>query len=699
MSAWLLLQIADVVFPAIGLTGSAMTMLVVLLAIGFPVALILGWRYDLGPEGLVRTRPAVATGTTALHSGDYLLLGALLAAVGLAAVGMYNRIGADGASPPIPSARGEAPTIAVLPLVNMSDDPENDYFADGLTEELLNVLAQLDGLKVIGRTSSFAYKDKQDDLREIGEALDANYLVEGSVRQSGDRIRVTAQLINAADGSHLWSDTFDRDTGEIFAIQSSIAAAVVNKLQVPLLSASQLRTHQSRSFNAYDRYLAGNSNLRNRDLDSLRRSIALFKEAIAIDSEFAPAYAALAIAYIQMHVNHAEMELDVAFGQARAAIESALALDPESSDAFFAMAMLNHWSWQIGGRDPLDRDAADQAYRQALAISPNNADATKQYANFLVNTGRIHAAIEYANRALELDPLAPNSHRFAGALYEGVANFDEARRLYLLETEMHPAKPVGYLSLASLAIRADGDLASGMEWGRRAAEVHFTSAANSLARIWLDLEDYDKAREIYEQIRSASMEARWVEQLYLGNYQAALEIRRAGLAQHLTPPSTDYRYVGRLATFAGDFGLARDMLGKADPRLLESPPFITARNLPEVTCLAIAYQHLGEPDRATQLIDSALDVIAGAERMGTQGYGFSDARLLALRGETDAALNAFEAAIDSGVRSTWFADRWPQPGRDPAFASLHDDERFIALLHALDRDRAEQRLQVIGATE
>lgn len=697
VSSWLLLQIADVVFPAIGLTGTAMTMLVALLAIGFPVALVLGWRYDLGPDGLVRTRPAVATGTTALNSGDYLLLGVLLAAVGLAAVSMYSRIGTDELPATNPGAREQAPTIAVLPLVNMSNDPENDYFADGLTEELLNVLAQLDALKVIGRTSSFAFKNKQEDLRDIGEALNASYLLEGSVRQSGDRIRVTAQLINAADGSHLWSNTFDRDAGEIFAIQSSIAAAVVNELQIPLLSENQLRTHQSRNFGAYDRYLAGNSNLRKRDLDSLRRSVALFKEAIAVDSEFAPAYAALAIAYIQMHVNYGEMEFNAAFGQAQASIESALALDPESSDAYFAMAMLNHWSWQLGGRDPLDKDAADQAYRHALAISPNNADASKQYANFLANTGRRHAAIEYANRALELDPLAPNSHRFVGGLYEGIAKFDEARRFYVKETELYPTKPVGYLSLASLAIRADGDLVSGMEWARRAADLHLGSAANSLARIWLDLDDYDKALEIYEQIRSESMEARWVEQLYLGNYQAALDIRRAALAQHVAPPANDYRYVGRLAVFAGDFNLARDMLEKADPRLLEKPPFITVRSLSEVVCLAIAYQNLGEPERATQLIDSALDLVARSERMGTQGYGFADARLLALQGNTVAALDALESAIDAGVRSTWFADRWPRPGRDPALASLHGDDRFQPLIRALDRDLAEQRLQVIGA--
>ena len=519
------------------------------------------------------------------------------------------------------------------------------------------------------------------------------------MRQSGGRIRVTAQLIDAEDGSHLWSDTFDRDAGDIFAIQSSIAAAVVKELQIPLQSTNQLRTHRSRNFGAYDRYLAGNSNIRKRSLETLRQGIALFKEAIAIDSEFAPAYAGLAIAYIRLHVNYGEMEFDAAFGQAQAAIESALSLDPESSDAYFAMAMLKHWSWQLGGRDPLDQDAADQTYRQALAISPNNAEASKQYASFLLNTGRTHAAIEFASRALELDPLAPNSNRFVGALYERLANFDEARRFYAREAEINPSSPVGYWGLASLAIRSEGDLVSGMQWGRRATDLHFESGANSIARIWLDLDDYDKALEIYEQIRSTSMEARWVERLYLGDYQAALDIRRAGFAQHVTPPANDYRYMGRLATFTGDFALVREMLEKADPRLLESPPFITVRNLPEVVCLVIAYQNLGEQDNAAELIKTALDVISRSERMGTQGYGFADVRLLALQGNADAALDALESAISAGVRSTWFAQRWPRPERDPALVSLYDDERFRSLIAGLNRDLAEQRQAIIGSAE
>jgi len=688
---WALLQVADVLFPAIGFGDVHIRAMLIISLLGFPLVMFLTWRYDLTTEGLVRTRPA-RDGELMLKRVDYAVLSLLFVVVLVAGYGIVTTVVTDEEIAALAPPPGEdVPIIAVLPLENMSGNPENEYFADGLTEELLNVLAKVNGLKVIGRTSSFAFKGRNEDLTEIGKALRATHLLEGSVRQSGDTIRVTAQLIEVKGATHLWSDQFDRPVGDLFAIQTSIATAVVEQLKIPLLEADAIRVNRARNFQAFDRYLAGKSNVRLRSLEGIRMGVALFKEAIALDDEFSPAYANLALAYLRLHVNHGEMDFDDAFGQAEAAIQSALSMDPDSAEAYAALAVLRQWTWQLAGRDEVNRSAADQAYRDALRINPNDPDTNRFYANFLTNTGQKYAAIEYARRALEIDPIAPNGNSFLGAMHEQLGEFDEARRLYLQETRVNPEGPRGYEQMASLLATAYGDLADAESWLRTAIDIPHESANGALARLHLDLGRNAEAMATLEQIRNDSFSARWFEKLVLEDYEAALEILTTQLHRESSPVRNDFRFAGRAACLAGNHAVAADLLGKSDARLLSDEIGINPSSVMDAVCLARALQATDRADRATQILNALLDYFEETPRLGSQGYGFVDTHVYLLMGQPDDALNAFETAVQQGVRTTWFSERWPRPGKDPLLAPLHATERFRAALDTIEADLATQR--------
>ncbi|MEY2555219.1 MAG: hypothetical protein QOF93_363, partial [Verrucomicrobiota bacterium] len=234
---WLIAQIATQIFPFLEIPNWVVRLVIVLIAIGFPIALVIAWAFEATPEGIKRTEIADAMPAAAgrkKHAWIYVVVIGAVISVGLFSAGRYTAGSKTTASPNDVSNK----SIAVLPLVNTSGDPGNDYFSDGLSEELIAVLAKIPGLKIIGRSSSFLFKGKSDDSRTIGEKLGVANLLEGSVRKQGERVRIVAELINAADGRELWSDTYDRELKDVFAVQSEIAVAVTDQLKIKLLGAS-----------------------------------------------------------------------------------------------------------------------------------------------------------------------------------------------------------------------------------------------------------------------------------------------------------------------------------------------------------------------------------------------------------------------------------------------------------------------------
>src|SRR5713101_6247462 len=368
--AWLLMQVASQIFPFFEIPNWAVRLVVLLLVIGFPVALILAWAFELTPEGLRRTEVADAAPTrpSAHRAWIYVVTIAGAIAIGLFSIGRFtsrNKVVKESTVPELPEK-----SIAVLPFVNMSSDRENEYFADGLTEEILNRLTQISELKVPGRTSSFVFKGKNTDLRQIGAALGVANVVEGSVRKSADRLRIIAQLVRTADGYHLWSQAYDRKLDDVFAIQEEIARSIADALSVQLkLARGNKSERPTQDIGAYDNYLEARALITQRSGDNLRRAAALLESAVQRDPGFAKAWAALAQAralapYYRLAAMKESLE------DAEKAARKALAIDDSLAAAHSALADVL--------RDRFDWLAAEAEYRRALDLNPGEAETHNQ---------------------------------------------------------------------------------------------------------------------------------------------------------------------------------------------------------------------------------------------------------------------------------------------------------------------------------
>lgn len=398
--AWLVLQVVDVLFPALHLPLWSLTLVAVLLAIGLIPVLIFAWAYELTPEGLKREsevdRSRTITHVTA-RKLDYITVGmlALVLAVVVADRTLLDRAVVERRSSDAPHEF----SIAVLPFEDLSDTHDQEYFGDGLAEELLNRLAGVEGFRVAGRTSSFAFKDRPDDLRVIGEKLNVTTILEGSVRKSGDRLRITAQLVDVANGYHLWSETFDRRLENIFEIQDEIALAVVRALQVTLMgsaSAMDLPSAPVTDNRAYELYLRGRHELWKRRAVPLREAQSLFEQAIAIDAEYVPAYAGLSDSLV-FQVAQGYADEAKAFEEAERALDRARALDSGNAEVLASLGLLRRQQ----GRTEAGRDAL----RAAIALNPSNAQAHIWLSNTYA-IGDPPEALRLAQKAYAIDPLA-----------------------------------------------------------------------------------------------------------------------------------------------------------------------------------------------------------------------------------------------------------------------------------------------------
>ena len=309
IAAWIAMQVVDVMFPALQLPDWTISITAALILIGFPFALIFAWAFEITPEGLKKEKDVDRSQSITTNTGrklDFMIIGALVIAVAFL---LFDKLVLTGSEDEVaqvsaPDQAAETSTkipeksIAVLPFVNMSGNIENEYFSDGLSEELLNVLSKLPELKVAGRTSSFQFKGENKDLRQIGKQLGVAHVLEGSVRQSGLKVRITAQLIDTETGFHLWSETFDRELNDIFAIQDEISASVADALKVTLFGGAGKKVVSSRgtdSIEAYDLYLRGRYLREHVSSENIQQSIAVLHEAVAIDPIYAAAWAQLSL--------------------------------------------------------------------------------------------------------------------------------------------------------------------------------------------------------------------------------------------------------------------------------------------------------------------------------------------------------------------------------------------------------------------
>ena len=406
--AFALIQVLDVVAQRFAWSDQIERVLIIALAIGFFVALVLAWYH--GERGAQKI------------SGTEIVILALLLAIGGGLLWRFERATPITSSPdaavgttssglrgaaPVAATRGltqtvaiPAKSVAVLPFVNMSGDPKNDYFSDGITEEILDALAQLPNLKVAARTSAFAFKGRAEDLRKVGEVLDVATVLEGSVQKSGDEVRITAQLIDARSGYHLWSEKYDRKLTNIFAVEDEISKAITEKLQVQLSGGAKKPLIAQKTIDplAHDFYLRGLSLLAARG-SGLRDAVAAFQSAVRIAPQYADAWGALAEAQA-LYPDYALGTMQATNPSALADAQHALSLNPDLASAYVAQGMVykNQWRWP----------EADQAFRRAVSLAPGDAEALNQQAQFLLAIGQFNSALAEIEHAQRLDPLSPS---------------------------------------------------------------------------------------------------------------------------------------------------------------------------------------------------------------------------------------------------------------------------------------------------
>ena len=412
--AWLLLQVADTLGPALRLPEWFQSGVVFVLILGFPLALIFAWAFEMTPEGIKREREVDRSQSITPQTGKKLnaaIIGLLVLAV--VYLGLDKFVFEHGHD--AETVAGE-PSIAVLPFANMSDDAGNEFFADGITEELLNLLAKIPELQVTSRTSAFQFKGKDIDIPTVAKQLNVEHVLEGSVRKAGTKVRITAQLIDAGTDKHIWSETYDRELDDIFTIQDEIAREVVDQLHVTLLgSAPKTRETDTR---AYTLYLEGRHFLERDQPETFPQALALFEQATQIDPNYAPAWYGRARSIREM-ANRGDFDLHEGTEQARQWTRRALELDPALAEAWAWMSHLSigyDFNW----------DEARTFIARALDAGPSHPDVLAEAHWFHLALGELQIAREFAEKALAQDPLSKIRLEQAGRVYFFLGDWDRA---------------------------------------------------------------------------------------------------------------------------------------------------------------------------------------------------------------------------------------------------------------------------------
>ena len=432
--AWLLIQVATQVFPFFEIPNWVVRLVVLVSVLGFPISLIIAWAFEMTPQGMKR-EGAIAPNEYIPHWSTRKFA-ALIVTIAMFATGVlwFQLVRSKPTSPAqiTAAAMPSQKSIAVLPLLNESGDPGDEYFSDGLSEELIAALAQVRGLKVIGRSSSFRFKDKKEESKAIGEKLGVSTLLEGTVRKQGDQVRIVAELINAADGSELWSRTFDRELKDIFAVQSEIAMAVATSLELTVLGANEKSAQNAatKSVEAHNAYLQGHFYFERRNLEDYRKSVGFFDQAIHLDPGYALAYAERSEAWAWIGDLSSEKQKE-AWAAAGTDAEKAVAIDPHLAEAHAALGWVRFFiEWKFAeGLAELGR---------AQELSPWNPTANDLMARVVVYLGQFQEAEKLARQAIELDPLGYQARTSLARVLSAEGKLDEAEAAGRKGVELQP---------------------------------------------------------------------------------------------------------------------------------------------------------------------------------------------------------------------------------------------------------------------
>ena len=430
VAAWLVLQIAQLVLEAITAPAWVLQVFLLAFALGLPLTLVFSWAYEITPDGIRREKDVDRSVSVTPETGRKLDQVTIAMVLALIALTVVDRAFLDSpvqlAPENIPeSALVTEKSIAVLAFKDLSPEGDQEYFADGLSEELLNVLAQIPNLQVAGRTSSFAFKGQNRDLREIGEILKVSHILEGSVRKAGNRIRVTAQLINAANGFHLYSETYDRELTDVFAVQDEIAAAISGALRTEIVGTIVQETKQT-SIEAYDLYLVARQKIYTRDKEKMEEASRLLDQALDIDGEYAPALAQKALVTFLLSDNvgsYGDIPEAEATAIARPLVDKAIALDERLAEAHAISALI------MGSEESATLEQEIATLEYALTLNPNLDNARMWLGSAYNGVGRPNEARTLYESVVEHDPLFGPAFNNMNQEYMRTRDFDLANAL------------------------------------------------------------------------------------------------------------------------------------------------------------------------------------------------------------------------------------------------------------------------------
>jgi len=699
--AWLLLQVVETTTEIINSPDWVPQTILLVIGIGFPIAIFFAWAFELTPEGLKREKDVDRSHSITSQTGrklDFVIIGILISAV--AWLG-FDKLTTDTTALPEESFAAvmeESASIAVLPFANMSADADSAYFSDGLADTLLHMLAQIKDLRVAARTSSFQFRDQLTDISEIGEQLNVGAVLEGSVQRSGEKIRVTAQLIDVDSGFHLWSGNFDRDLVDVFAIQDEIATEVVAALKLSLLGEFNAtpQLHATEDVEAYTQYLLALNDFELDTFESLTSAVNHLQDAIALDPDYAAAYSLLAKTYYDLQRTGAIGRKE-GIAETRVAAAHALELSPNSSSALATLAMA-----ELGDGNS---EVAGQLLLKAIEHGPNDATALHYYARYLGSQGRAPEGIEVLRQAMRVDPLSVAVHSDLSSVLTRLRRFDEAELVADRLREINPATPYGWLAHGYVQTAKGNWAASVSLWEQAAAlDPNDPEIAADIGQQYLSLglvseaeQWFDRASEIdasHPVSLAAPLILNWVVD---GNDKNNARRARELLNDNIENRQFSKWYVTYMllddAQRSGDYTAFLDTLDNLHPNLFDDPPVYAENNRAITHLVGRALVQSGQTERGFHLLRLWSEDIEKFEAI----YGPFDGSIEIdlLRGDKDAALAKLrlreQYQYDWQLDQIYFA-------RDTLWQTIADEPLLAERIEHLNQHAAAQR-DILQATQ
>lgn len=670
VGAWLILQIVDVVIPALFLPEWTISLILYLLVLAFPLILVLAWHFDLTAEGLKQDAKDKSRGLKGLKSG--LAFSMVLAIVSAASIFLYGYLSDTVDRKQMDAGLPQA-SVAVLPFVNVSDDPAQQYFSDGITEELINTLARLPGLHVTARTSSFQFAGSLAgvEIDDIARQLGVTTLVVGSVRRAEDTVRVTVKLVNADDGFQMWSESFDREITDIFAIQDEIATAIAAALHVQLTleGAIDPGVPRAASIDAYNLYLLGRYHFEKRTNFELGQAQRYFEDAIERDPLYAPAYNGLVDSILlQSDSAYGDKPVEHQIAVALPLIDRSLQLDPLLAETHASLGFLRMFEY--------DLLASEAALIRAIELSPNLSRAHLWLYVTYGKAAQPRKAFETLQRTFSLDPLSPIVNANMAAEWWIRDRTPEALQASQRVMQAAPDGPLGFRRTGRIKW-TNGDLVEAVSWYRQSLDIapEDPNSKLELGSLLVDLGVYDEAESLLD-------DQRYITYLAQGRVEDALAVVRTSLEERPEHLNTIFAAAHTEAR-AGNYDRVRLLLeplaegAETGEGSLFLPSGIHHWD-PQIAAmdLAVALLETGDTEAGLALLAEVKTYFAFLKSEGLEHpmLRFQEARILALEGRQDEALGALRQIIAAGWRF-WYLDG------DPALKSLQKKREFRSIVN------------------